>query len=62
MRRENLSIFWIVTDKVKDVAILEKCCEKMQEDQLDILIGAGKSFFETEEFYKKYSYYEKVIE
>lgn len=46
-------------DKVKDVAILEKCCEKMQEDQLDILIGAGKSFFETEEFYKKYSYYEK---
>ena len=46
-------------DKVKDVAILEKCCEKMQEDQLDILIGAGRSFFETEEFYKKYSYYEK---
>ena len=48
-------------DKVKDVAILEKCCEKMQEDQLDILIGAGRSFFETEEFYKKYSYYEKKL-
>lgn len=46
-------------DKVSNVTTLKKCCEKMQEDQLDILIGAGKSFFETEEFYKKYSYYEK---
>ena len=46
-------------DKVTDLAILKKCCKKMREDDLDILIGAGRSFFETEELNKKFSQYEK---
>lgn len=49
-------------DKVKDVAILEKCCEKMQEDQLDILIGAGKSFLKQKSFIRNIHIMKKVIE
>ena len=29
-------------DKVADVAILKKCCEQMQRDNLEILIGAAR--------------------
>ena len=49
-------------DKVKDVAILEKCCEKMQEDQLDILIELAEVFLKQKSFIKNIHIMKKVIE
>ena len=41
-------------DKVADVAILKKCCEQMQRDNLEILIGAARSFYEFPELQNKF--------
>ena len=46
-------------DKVADVAILKKCCEQMQRDNLEILIGAGRSFYEFPELQNKFPEFEK---
>ena len=46
-------------DKVSDVAILKKCCEQMKRDNLEILIGAARTFYEFPELQNKFPEFEK---